>query len=420
MNEAIIRTKNEVNYYFVFFILALIFAFFLNEFIGFNPLDELFQMGLIVVFLVLSFWKGELRFGKMGIVWLIAFLFYLGYSFFIKSNVPTAIFLDILLQSKPFLAFFCIYYAGQVTTIREKEILKIVVLFLYFISIVILIGALVTGNPHRGLNWFFVHPAKFATAITILSLLYLYTSEFTRRNRIIFILMLSAGLFSMKGKFYGFFAFSVLMVLIYDHRFFLKLSFRNLILGFLVVGFVFWAAQDKIFFYAQGFLLDKATEDHNLARPVLYVTSAQIMHDYFPFGSGFGSFATHASGAFYSKTYGEYEIDKVWGLSESFSSFIADTHFPSLAQFGLVSLFLFVLFWRELIKEANRRKKADPSNHAYLLIVLVFVFLMIEMVADAAFTNNRGFISMLFLGYLFNEYSKSDVKLSELKNDNNN
>lgn len=416
MNEAIIRSKSEINYFFLFFIFALVFASFLNEFIGFDPLDELFQMVLIVIFFILALWKGELRFGKMGLIWLVAFLFYLAYSFYIKSNTPTAIFLDLLLQSKPFLAFFCIYYSGQVMTTREKEILKIVVVFLYFTSIAVLIGALVVGNPHHGLNWFFAHPAKFATAITILSLLYLYTSKCTFKDKVVFIFMLSAGLFSMRGKFYGFFAFSVLMIFIYNHRFFLKVSFRNFVLGIFVVGFVFWAAQDKILFYAQGFFLDKATEDHNLARPVLYVTSTQIMYDYFPFGSGFGSFATHASGAYYSKIYGEYEIDKVWGLSESFSSFVADTHFPSLAQFGVVGLFLFILFWRELIKEANRCKIADPQNHSYLLIVFVFVFLMIEMVADAAFTNNRGFISMLLLGYLFNDYNYPKETILEIDN----
>lgn len=420
MNEAIIKTSKEVNYYFLFFILALVFAFFLNELIGFNPLDEVFQIGLIVIFFILSIWKGELRFGKMGVVWVGAFLFYLVYSFYITSNTPAAIFLDLLLQAKPFLAFFCIYYAGQVMSKHEKQVLKSVVVFLYIIALVVLIGTLIKNDLGNVMIMFFGHSSKFGTAIVILSLLYLYTSEFTRKNRLVFILMLSVGLFSTRAKFYGFYAFSLLMVLIYNPRFFLKLSFRNLVLGVFIVGLVFWAAQEKILYYAQGFFLDKTIVDHNLARPALYVTSVQIMYDYFPFGSGFGSFATHASGAFYSEIYRDYEIDMVWGLSEDFSPFVADTHFPSLAQFGVVGLFLFVLFWRELIKEANRRKKADPSNHAYLLIVLVFVFLMIEMVADAAFTNNRGFISMLFLGYLFNEYSKSDVKLSELKNDNNN
>src|SRR5690606_5958180 len=145
----------------------------------------------------------------------------------------------------------------------------------------------------------------------------------------------------------------------------------------------------KILFYAQGFFQDRSIEDHYLARPVLYITSVEILQDYFPFGSGFGSFATHASRVVYSPIYEAYEISGVWGLSEEFSSFIADTHFPSLAQFGVVGVVLFILFWRTLIKKANACKLSMPDNSAYFFIVLIFVFLMIEMVADAAFTNNR-------------------------------
>jgi len=182
------------------------------------------------------------------------------------------------------------------------------------------------------------------------------------------------------------------------------------------VIFVFWAAQDKILFYGQGFFLDKSIEEHNLARPVLYMTSVEILQDYFPFGSGFGSFATHASQVVYSPIYEAYEISSVWGLSEDFSVFVADTHFPSLAQFGIMGVILFVLFWRALIRKANSEKLKDPDNPAYFFIILVIVFLMIELVADAAFTNNRGFFSMLFLGYLFNEYQYQPLKVAEKLN----
>ncbi|MCA1745269.1 MAG: hypothetical protein LC643_06115 [Bacteroidales bacterium] len=342
-----LRSSTEINYYFLFFVVTLIFGVFFNEFIGFDPLDELLEVGLIVIFLILSIWKGELRFGKMGVIWLTSFLFYLGYSFYIGSNAPKAIFLDVLLQAKPFIAFFCIYYAGQKFSDKEKRVLRIIVMILYALALLALAASFMFSRLRLGLSWFFGHEAKFATAIVILALLYLYSSP------------------------------------------------------------------DKILFYAQGFFLDRSIEDHNLARPVLYMTSVEILQDYFPFGSGFGSFATHASRVVYSPIYEAYEISGVWGLSEEFSAFIADTHFPSLAQFGVVGVVLFILFWRTLIKKANACKLSMPDNSAYFFIVLIFVFLMIEMVADAAFTNNRGFFSMLFLGYLFNEYKSQPLKVAE-------
>jgi hypothetical protein len=411
MNSLESHSNTEINYYFLFFVVTLIFGVFFIEFIGFDPLDELLEVLLVVLFLVLSIWKGELRFGKMGVIWLTSFLFYLGYSFYIGSNAPKAILLDVLLQAKPFIAFFCIYYSGQKMSEKEKYVLRIIVLILYGFALFALAASFMFRRFSLGL--FFGHETRYATAIVILGLLYLYTSAFTWKNRIIFLLMLAAGLFSFKGKFFGFYAFSVLMVLIYNRHFYLKVSFRNLFFGAVAIIFVFWAAQDKILYYGQGFFLDKSIEDHNIARPILYLTSFEILQDYFPFGSGFGSFATHASRVVYSPIYEAYGLSSVWGLSEELPDFIADTHFPSLAQFGIVGVILFLLFWRALIKQANAEKLRMPDKSAYFFIVMVFVFLMIEMVADAAFTNNRGFFAMLFLGYLFNEYQHQSI--GELK-----
>ena len=266
--------------------------------------------------------------------------------------------------------------------------------------------ALIRYAPGRGLNWFFGHESKYGSAIVLLSLIFLFTSSFSWKNRILFLLMLSGALFSMKGKIFGFYAFAFLFTFFYNDKFLFKLSLKNTFIGILTLGFVFWAAQDKILYYTQGFFLSSEEEEemlHNLARPLLYLTSYHIMNDYFPFGSGFGSFATHASRVDYSSTYSEYGLDRIWGLSENYSAFVADTHFPSLAQFGWVGAALFLLFWYWMIKNANKYKLMTNNSYAYFLIILTFVFLMIECVADAAFTNNRGFMSMLLLGYFMNE-----------------
>jgi O-antigen ligase len=387
--------------------LLLIFGVFFYELIGFDPMDEIFQMVLIGTFLLFVFWSGDIKIGRIGIYWLLSFLFYAVYSFAIHSNVSSSILLDVLLQAKPFLGFLCVFYAGQVMSAKEKKILRVVVLVLFFVSLTVLSIGLFSGNLEGVLKGFYAHPSRYGTAIVLLSMFYLYTSKFNRKNKIIFLVMLSFGLFSAKGKFYGYYAFAVLLTLIYGHRFYLRLSFRNLIFGVLAISAVLFAAQEKLMYYSQGFLADKAETNDFLARPVLYLTAGKILQDYFPFGSGFGSFATYASRTSYSRIYEEYGIDKVWGLSRDYPYFIADTQYPSLAQFGVVGVLLFILFWRAIIQMANRYKEKEPDNPAYFFVVLIIVFLLIEMVADATFTYNRGFILMAFLGYLLNEYKRS-------------
>jgi hypothetical protein len=402
-----VKEQGDINYFFVFFVFLLLFGVFFYKVIGFDPLDEIFQIVLLGIFLLFVFWNGDIKFGRIGVYWILTFIFYFVYSFAIHSNIPSSIFLDVFLQAKPFLGFLCVFYAGQVMSVKEKKVLRVIVLLLFFLSVLVLSIGLFSGNLYSVLKNFYGHPSRYGTAIIVLSMLYLYTSKFNRKNKIIFLVMLSFGLFSDKGKFYGYYVFVLLFTAIYDHRFYLRLSLRNLIFGMLAVSAVLYAAQDKIIYYSYGFVADRAQTNDFLARPVLYMTAGKIFQDYFPFGSGFGSFATHASRIYYSPVYDEYAISKVWGLSRDYSCFITDTYYPSLAQFGIVGVLLFILFWRAIIRMANRYKKRDPDNPAYFFVVLVIVFLLIEMVADATFSSNRGFISMVFLGYLLNEYRRS-------------
>ena len=156
---------------------------------------------------------------------------------------------------------------------------------------------------------------------------------------------------------------------------------------FVAVLLVAW---QKIEIYFIQNLGDESTD--SLARFALYATSFKIFGDYMPFGCGLGTFATHASRVDYSPIYGEYGIDYIWGLSKSYSAFIADTYYPSLAEirssrFGSIC-FVLVLYYKEGIFVFMK------TNDTRLIIMslLIIGFLAIENVADATFTSNRGFL----------------------------
>lgn len=167
-----------------------------------------------------------------------------------------------------------------------------------------------------------------------------------------------------------------------------------------MLGIILLVAKEKIeLYFLQG--ISTNSEKDYIARFALYATSFQIFKDYFPFGSGLATFGTHASGAYYSEIYKEYEIDGIWGLSKHYPYFISDTYYPSLAQFGVVGALLFAIFWIYLCKKAYTYFKKTYDSKLTTIVIVVSGYFAIENIADATFTSNRGLFFMMFLGLVF-------------------
>ena len=129
---------------------------------------------------------------------------------------------------------------------------------------------------------------------------------------------------------------------------------------------------------------------------VLMFTSFLIIKDYFPFGTGLASFGTLASGEYYSKTYKEYGLDSLWGISKDKPDFIADAFYPELAQFGLIGVILYWGFWIYLLKCVIKTQRSQRKQ--FIIVILAFVFFAIEGFGDATFTHNRGLFVLILMG----------------------
>ena len=144
------------------------------------------------------------------------------------------------------------------------------------------------------------HVAYFAAIITASSLLYYYCSEGAKIDKMIFILILAIGLFSARSKFYGFFIISLVTVIFFGNISRLKLNFKTIEIAVLSLAAMVLASWKKmVMYFGVGKTLDSVPEEF-MARAMLYVTSFEIFKDFFPFGSGFASFASHSSGVYYS------------------------------------------------------------------------------------------------------------------------
>lgn len=386
------------------FLFMLIFGILLYGFIGFDYTDELCALGLFSIFGIYLFTTPHWSFNKSFLFTIGIFIFYICYSFYIRSNTQIAILADATVQIKPYLAFFCIYSMMPQLNDRQKKLLQSVCLLCWIILIPIGIAGAINEQT---LRMTMGHPAYFAAAVTCLSLTYLYCSKFSINEKIIFIVMLALGILSGRSKFYGFFTFSFFVIFYFSAIKQFKLNLKNgiiLTLMIIVMLFVAWKKIDLYFYHAMT-SVDESEKDM-IARYVLYATFPQILTDYFPFGSGFASFGTFYSGAYYSNIYVEYGIDNVWGMTKNHYNFIADTFYPSLAQFGIIGILLYLFFWIYILKKAIQYNK-KVQNKKYISIALMIIgFFAIEGTTDSTFTTHRGFYVLMLLGLI----------LSDLKN----
>lgn len=139
---------------------------------------------------------------------------------------------------------------------------------------------------------------------------------------------------------------------------------------------------------------------------MLYVRSIDVMKDYFPFGSGFGSYGVDASRVYYSPLYYKYGLSNIYGMTEDYNEFIADTYFPAIiAQFGLLGIFLFFKFVEFVIKRAG--EAYTPYNRIlYAIIILIISSILIESVAGPMFVMTTGVPILILLAYCLCDIEK--------------
>lgn len=384
----------------------------LYDFIKIKFIDEL----LIYTLFLYAFYGitcKQFKAARGLIVFIGVAAFYVCYSFIIESNVPQAILKDLIIQGKPYIAFFSIVIINPVINLEGKtQINRLTLLIGILLGVIAVFQLLGFGL----LYIIFQHPSRFSTTVTLTAILYLCSSKLSTKTVVYSILLLSVGLIAQRAKFYGFFVSFVLMMVVDRFSLMTRLSFKS---KFLVaigcISIVLIVAYQKIdFYFIQGFkeLVNYNPEGdynmHMLARPAMYLVVPSILIDYFPFGCGLGSFATYASEVYYSPIYEMYGIGDVYGLSQEKPCFINDAYLPSLAQFGVVGIIFFVLFWSHIVKLLYNNRFSKVYRQEVIIATLLIFFLTIEVLTGSTYTQNRGAFVMMLLGLV---YTSINVKI---------
>lgn len=355
-----------------------------NELPGFSSIDEVMTV-ILIAYTAVKYrarytnhkpWKEFMAF--LGIL-----AFYIVYSLLFGRNVPEAVWLDLVQEIRPYSIIYCTWILNPQFTRKQKKIMlatMIVTLFSWIIYHPQTLDATVEAE----------FPVLGQLAICTGMAYYLFTKE-TRVNRWIALGIVLTGMLAPKFKFMGEVVCFVAMI------FFLKkrLNFRSpktvvyLALLVTVILFVVWQRFDA--YYVTGL------SDENLARPMTYKTSLKILWDYFPFGSGMGTFACNAAWRYYSPLYYEYNLNGIWGLNEG-GGFISDAFYPVLSQFGVVGVILFCIFWKRRLTAMN----VIADMRYYRVAFLTFFCLAIEQTADSSWLSGKGMGYCMLLALCLN------------------
>lgn len=121
------------------------------------------------------------------------------------------------------------------------------------------------------------------------------------------------------------------------------------------------------------------------ARSLLVKGGISIMRDYFPLGSGFGTFGTEVAASYYSPLYYKYGLNSFWALAEGGTELV-DCYWPAIAAelgfFGIIlMLLLIVLFIKKFVRDAKGKKY-------YLIVALTYsAYLLMSSTATAIFSS---------------------------------
>ena len=361
------------------YVFTLCFGVLLYNTTGFKGLDVISSLILIVLYGVFLIGTKNRSFHIGFLVLILVFLFYLNYSFYIANNTWNAITIDFLTQLRPYFTFFIVSQMSPTFTEKQKSILKKISFYLWIFFIPI--GLLATINPSL-LTTMLNQPSNYTACITCLSIVYLYCSNFSVKDKLTFILMLSIGLININAQFTVFFLV-VCGLIMYFHQ-------ADILKNNLKTGLALASISSLIIYISRSEIIN-------------YLSTAGFT------GSGFASNATQYSSDFFSQI-NNYGFNPINGLlSHEWFSSGSVSFYPFLSQLGIIGFLLYLSFWIYIISSAIIQFKQKGEIQPFIIVVILASFIFLENISYSFFTSNKGYFMMMFIGLLLGNPTENDT-----------
>ena len=365
-----------------------------NDLPGFRHVDEAMTAVLIVFTVLVSGVRTTNRKPwKEYVAFLALLVFYAAYSLYVsRVNVAEAVYVEFVQQLRPYSVLLCTWILNPQFSRMQKRLMltTMIATLLAWLFFTFRAGDLLPDAEF---------PVLGQLAICTGMAYYIFAQP-SANNKYVALFIVLVGLLAPKFKYWGEVGCFVGVVFFLTRRIHFKSPKTVLQLTLLAVVCIAFTWSKFDWYYVSGW------ENEELARPMTYKTALLILKDYFPFGPGMGTFGTYAAAVHYSPLYYSYHLNEIWGLSETFSDFVADAFYPTLAQYGVLGVGFFVWFWARRLKNINQ----ITDIRYYRVALLAFFCLAIESVADTSYLSGKGMGYFMLLGLCLNSTYRPKTK----------
>lgn len=354
------------NYLSVLFVITFIFLI-LNDCFGLTSLstvDEVFGILLFLILLFLIFNNNN----KMFVYLIIIFSFLTAVGFISSlANFEHIgfynMFIGAFLFIKPYIYFFVALFLPKEKTMNFKPLIyisKIMICIMFISFLVFLIDhSYFSNDNHTAFTFFTTFGGSIANWLLIF--LAIISLKYSKFNFVFALMAVAMVIASDSGL-------GQLGLLLAFYFLFIKRKIKMNILILLAVGILlFILSYDEIMDY----LLDL-----DAPRSLFFQYSFVTALSYFPFGSGFATFASPLAGQDYSYLYYLYGFDSRYGMGPNSSpSFLYDSYFPMIigetGLFGTALYIIFIIITFCLIYKIPKTRYKDSA-------LLLFVYFLVS------------------------------------------
>ena len=381
----------------ILFSLYIIFGIYLYYWMEF--VDELF-VAFIAIYACMKMSLRLIPKSKPMLIWLGIAFFYLIYSLVIKSNIRVAILDDFIMQTKPYMALFGMLCLRPRLTDENRRVL----------IVICIIGALTippiyAASPHiEGGYIAYGHllcGMSLAADATVTGYaIFLLSKRESIATKLTSIGVIMLGLLAPTTKYIGALLMSIYIIIFLKRP--LRLNLQLLISVPLIFSLVVYLNREDFDMYITNGV------DDEVARAMLYEKLPDVLNDNIPFGSGFATYASSNSARWYSPLYERYGLDEVWGLSKEEATFVSDTYYPVMAQYGYAGILLFILLIIWILRKGRAVYAITHDMKRYKTVVMIVLFILIENIAGSIFIKESGVMAMILLALALDSDSFMD------------
>lgn len=242
-------------------------------------------------------------------------------------------------------------------------------------------------------------PTEFVGCCLFLIMILLIVKDYSKGYRKCLVLLLLLICSTLRSKAFAT-ALAVVMICYFVFYRKKKLRIRTLIMFVPLAILIGWEQLEYYFF---------SSIQSDSARYQLLIKSFEIAKDHFPFGAGFGTYASWYSAIEYSPLYGIYGLSGVHGLREGAASFVSDSFWPMIiGQTGIWGTIAYLMIIVKLFKAIQGIRRVSLSYYAAALCGLCYV--LIASVAEAAFVHPLAVPVAALIGFLLSQ-DKLDMRV---------